>query len=88
MVINSDPDHPRVNISWKAPTSPNGVINRYTVYYRYLPNGNVSVVNVKAGIMAVTVNIIGGMEYRFEVTATTVAEGAKIMGDNTLPEYG
>ena len=38
--------------------------------------------------MAVTVNIIGGMEYRFEVTATTVAEGAKILVDITLPEYG
>ena len=38
--------------------------------------------------MAVTVNITGGMEYQFEVTATTVAEGAKEMTDKMLPEYG
>ena len=77
-----------MTISWTAPTTPNGVITQYTVYYRYLSNGNLSTVNTKGGAMHVTVNITGGMEYWFGVSATTVAEGPKAEVMKKLREYG
>lgn len=88
LAVRADPLHPRVTISWSAPTSPNGVIIRYTLYYHYLPNGNWTKIASEQNTFSVTVNIIGGLNYQFEVSATTVEEGPKAKKEVTIREYG
>ena len=80
---------PRVTVRWDPPSTPNGVIQLYTLYYRYLPDGNVTKVTINdPKARNKTVDVVGGFTYIFEISATTVEEGPKSRITDTVPEYG
>lgn len=76
-------------ISWKKPTTPNGLIRHYSVYYRLLPTGTfLKLITVEANVTNSTLNVVGGLSYQFGVCATTVKEGPKATKNETIRDYG
>lgn len=82
------PNIPRVSISWSKPTTPNGVINHYKVYWRIFPTGTERTITVHAKDTNCTLNVVGGLFYEFGVSASTVDEGPKATKNRTIRNYG
>ena len=76
-------DEVNVRARWDVPTSPNGRISFYTLYYRELFSGaNWSQVNVAGNLLSTVIgNLERGLTYEFEITATTT--GGRSLFTNT-----
>ncbi|XP_022808475.1 receptor-type tyrosine-protein phosphatase F-like [Stylophora pistillata] len=76
---------PRITLTWRKPEKPNGVIRSYTLFYSH--SGDT--LNEISGIGAqnYTLDVLGGVSYRFHIRAVTIKPGQNMTETVTSKEY-
>ena len=77
---------PRINLTWREPAEPNGVIRSYTLSYSH-SGGNTQKVISGIDVLSYTVDVLGGIQYQFHVRAVTIKPGADALLTVDIPEY-
>ncbi|XP_022808747.1 receptor-type tyrosine-protein phosphatase kappa-like [Stylophora pistillata] len=67
---------PRITLSWSKPTEPNGVIRGYDLFYSHSGGAPKGIPLMDRDTLRHTVDVLGGMTYRFHVRAVTIKPGA------------
>ncbi|XP_022806636.1 tyrosine-protein phosphatase Lar-like [Stylophora pistillata] len=78
---------PRITLSWSKPTEPNGVIRSYTLFYSHGGGAPKGIPGIDKDTLRHTVDVLGGVTYRFHVRAVTIKPGANGTITVTTKEY-
>ena len=85
-MLDPDKSHgPRINLTWRIPAEPNGVIRNYTVFYSH--DGNTQKVISGLNALTYSVKVLGGVTYQFHVRAVTIKPGPNASLAVKVPEY-
>ncbi|PFX13685.1 Receptor-type tyrosine-protein phosphatase F [Stylophora pistillata] len=79
---------PRITLSWSKPTEPNGVIRGYDLFYSHSGGAPKGIPLMDRDTLRHTVDVLGGMTYRFHVRAVTIKPGANGTLIISTKEYG
>ena len=87
-IIPSQSHGPMIEVSWAAPSEPNGVVRNYTVFYNHSEDPqDIHTETFGADVLSYTVDVLGGLTYWFNVRAETIKPGISATLSVEIPEY-
>ena len=79
---------PRITLTWIEPAEPNGVIRSYTLFYSHNGGTAREISGIDKDAFSHTVDVLGGVNYQFNVTAVTIKPGPYETITVTTRTYG
>jgi len=76
---------PRIKLTWREPAEPNGVIRNYTLSYTHSGNPQKEISGIDA--LSYTLDVLGGVQYQFNVRAVTIKPGPNAPLTVDIPVY-
>lgn len=77
-----------MNVSWKPPSTLNGIITNYILYYGETPAGDESTITLNDMTYNHIFDACGGVTYKLKVWARTVKDGPDAGTTVTVNTYG
>ena len=88
-IAPADAHGPRINLTWTRPQQENGIIRNYTVFFSHSKDPRVvHTETFGADTFSYTVDVLGGVNYEFYVSAVTIKPGINASLTVLTSEYG
>ena len=79
---------PRMTVNWQQPAEQNGIIRKYRLVFTYTIEGKQTLTNeTNNQTFMYSLDVLGGIQYSFEIWAVTVKPGPRLTGTQQVPEY-
>ena len=85
-IAPSDSHGPQVKLTWSKPAEENGIIRSYDLFYSH--SGGSQKTSFGEDTLSYTVDVLGGVSYKFHVRAMTIKPGPNATLSVTIKEYG
>ena len=85
-IAPSDSHGPQVKLTWSKPAEANGIIRSYDLFYSH--SGGSQKKSLGEGTLSYTVDVLGGVSYKFHVRAVTIKPGPNATNAVITKEYG
>ena len=88
VIAPSESHGPIVNLTWSRPQQENGIIRSYNLFYSHNEaKESVHTQTFGPNTFSYSVDVLGGVTYRFYVRAVTIKPGTNASLTVAIPEY-
>ena len=79
---------PRMTVNWQQPAEQNGIIRKYRLVFTYTIERKQTLASeTNNQTFMYSLDVLGGIQYSFEIWAETVKPGPRLTGTQQVPEY-
>ena len=80
---------PRMTVQWQQPAEQNGIIRKYRLLFTYTIDGKQNNIRHETNnqTFMYSLDVLGGIQYSYEIWAETVKRGPSLTGTHQVPEY-
>ena len=79
---------PRMTVQWQQPAEQNGIIRKYRLVFTYTIERKQTLASeTNNQTFMYSLDVLGGIQYSFEIWAETVKPGPRLTGTKQVPEY-
>ena len=79
---------PRMTVNWQQPAEQNGIIRKYRLVFTYTIERKQTLASeTNNQTFMYSLDVLGGIQYSFEIWAETVKPGPRLTGTQRVPEY-